>query len=226
MYRHRQHYLADKYVKVCICERRRKRYKERNENQQNVFAWPGRENLSRLFLRFMRWWWYISELYSPSFRWPLSSWTYWRREKSVYNAWVPISVDVYTIRVYSQIQYLDRLSAGMSAIVLHVKIHGVDREKTLGLSHLRRSQIKSNHLLSHHHSTCALVSEILESVLQTVQNNLQIDSTYLQTYTEDNVQNTHSYSQYKQCTIKTCLQLPIHIIHSMYTFYIMYTYTQ
>ncbi len=131
-----------------------------------------------------------------------------------------------TIRVYSQIQYLDRLSAGMSAIVLHVKIHGVDREKTLGLSHLRRSQIKSNHLLSHHHSTCALVSEILESVLQTVQNNLQIDSTYLQTYTEDNVQNTHSYSQYKQCTIKTCLQLPIHIIHSMYTFYIMYTYTQ
>ncbi len=35
-------------------------------------------------------------------------------------------------------------------------------------------QIKSNQitslLLSHHHSTCALVSEILESVLQTVQN--------------------------------------------------------
>ncbi len=47
--------------------------------------------------------------------------------------------------------------------------------------------IKSNHqslLLSHHHSTSALVSEILESVLQTVQkkqNNLHIDSTYLQT---------------------------------------------
>lgn len=95
MYRHRQHYSADKYVKVCICERRRKRNKDRTKNQQNVFAWPGRENLSRLFLRFMRWWWYMSELYSPSFRWPLSSWTYWRREKSVYNAWVPISVDVY-----------------------------------------------------------------------------------------------------------------------------------
>ncbi len=34
------------------------------------------------------------------------------------------------------------------------------------------NQIKSNHkslLLSYHHSTCALVSEILESVLQTVQ---------------------------------------------------------
>ncbi len=48
-------------------------------------------------------------------------------------------------------------------------------------------QIKSNQikslLLSHHHSTSALVSEILESVLQTVQkkqkqNNLHIDSTY------------------------------------------------
>ncbi len=47
------------------------------------------------------------------------------------------------------------------------------------------NQIKSL-LLSHHHSTSALVSEILESVLQTVQkkqkqNNLHIDSTYLQT---------------------------------------------
>ncbi len=92
-------------------------------------------------------------------------------------------------------------------------------------SEKKSNQIKSL-LLSHHHSTCALVSEILESVLQTVQNNLQIDSTYLQTYTEDNVQNAHSYSQYKQCTIKTCLQLSIHIIHSMYTLYIMYTYTQ
>ncbi len=42
-------------------------------------------------------------------------------------------------------------------------------------------QIKS--LLSHHHSTSALVSEILESVLQTVQKNktIYIDSTYLQT---------------------------------------------
>ncbi len=48
-----------------------------------------------------------------------------------------------------------------------------------------KSQIKSL-LLSHHHSTSALVSEILTSVLQTVQkkqkhNNLHMDSTYLQT---------------------------------------------
>ncbi len=43
-------------------------------------------------------------------------------------------------------------------------------------------QIKSL-LLSHHHSTSALVSEILTSVLQTVQknNNLHMESTYLQT---------------------------------------------
>ncbi len=48
----------------------------------------------------------------------------------------------------------------------------------------KSNQIKSL-LLSHHHSTSALVSEILMSVLQTVQknnnNNLHMDSTYLQT---------------------------------------------
>ncbi len=120
------------------------------------------------------------------------------------------------------------------------------------------NQIKSL-LLSHHHSTSALVSEILMSVLQTVQknnrqftygqtvqkttdklpmdrqckkttnnlhmdrqckkttNNLHMDRqckkkqqqqfTYGQYIftdcTEDNVQNTHTYTQYTQCTIKT-----------------------
>ncbi len=48
----------------------------------------------------------------------------------------------------------------------------------------KSNQIKSL-LLSRHHSTSALVSEILMSVLQTVQkkatNNLHMDSTYLQT---------------------------------------------
>ncbi len=65
------------------------------------------------------------------------------------------------------------------------------------------NQIKSL-LLSHHHSTSALVSEILESVLQTVQkktnkqNNLHIDSTYLQTVQKTmckihiHILNTHS----------------------------------
>ncbi len=33
-------------------------------------------------------------------------------------------------------------------------------------------------------------------------NNLHIDSIYLQTYTDDNVQNTHTYSQYTQCSIR------------------------
>ncbi len=72
-------------------------------------------------------------------------------------------------------------------------------------------QIKSL-LLSHHHSTSALVSEILMSVLQTVQKEQQTiyiwtDSAKKQqqfTYgqyiftdcTEDNVQNTHTYTQY------------------------------
>ncbi len=50
--------------------------------------------------------------------------------------------------------------------------------------HFKSNQIKSL-LLSHHHSTSAMVSEILTSVLQTVQkkqdNNLHMDSTYLQT---------------------------------------------
>ncbi len=55
-------------------------------------------------------------------------------------------------------------------------------------------------LLSHHHSTSALVSEILMSVLQTVQKKQQQQFTYGQYIftdcTEDNVQNTHTYTQY------------------------------
>ncbi len=55
-------------------------------------------------------------------------------------------------------------------------------------------------LLSHHHSTSALVSEILMSVLQTVQKKQQQLFTYGQYIftdcTEDNVQNTDTYTQY------------------------------
>ncbi len=58
------------------------------------------------------------------------------------------------------------------------------------------NQIKSL-LLSHNHSTWALVSEILESVLQTVQK--QFTRQYI--LTEDNVQNTQTFTQYTQCTI-------------------------
>ncbi len=127
-------------------------------------------------------------------------------------------------------------------------------------------QIKSNQikslLLSHHHSTSALVSEILMSVLQTVQkNNRQF--TYGQTVqkkkkkttdnlhmdrqckklhwsiysapdsakkqqqftygqyiftdcTEDNVQNTHTYTQYT-VYYKDILNYQRHIIHRMGT---------
>ncbi len=54
-------------------------------------------------------------------------------------------------------------------------------------------------LLSHHHSTSALVSEILTSVLQTVQEKKK-ECTYgeyiFTDCTEDNVQNTHTYTQY------------------------------
>ncbi len=60
------------------------------------------------------------------------------------------------------------------------------------------NQIKSL-LLSHHHSTSALVSEILMSVLQTAQKKQQQQFTYGQYIftdcTEDNVQNTHTYTQ-------------------------------
>ncbi len=67
-------------------------------------------------------------------------------------------------------------------------------------SHYIVYQIKiKSLLLSHHHSTSALVSEIFESVLQTVQkkqNNLHIDSTYLQTVQKTmckiHILNTHS----------------------------------
>ncbi len=76
-------------------------------------------------------------------------------------------------------------------------------------------------LLSHYHSTCALVSEILESVLQTVQKQF----TYRQYILTDLYRiHTHTYTQYTQCTIKTYLQLSIHVMYRMYTFYIMYTY--
>ncbi len=80
-------------------------------------------------------------------------------------------------------------------------------------------QIKSL-LLSHHHSTSVLVSEILMSVLQTVQKTKQNKQqfTYGQyiftDYTEDNVQNTHTYTQYT-VYYKDILNYQLHIIHRM-----------
>ncbi len=66
--------------------------------------------------------------------------------------------------------------------------------------YIKSNQIKSL-LLSHHHSTSALVSEIIMSVLQTVQKKQKKQQfTYGQYIftdcTEDNVQNTYTYTQY------------------------------
>ncbi len=67
-------------------------------------------------------------------------------------------------------------------------------------------QIKSNHFYCH--ITKARVPwwvKFLRACSRQCRNNLHIDSTNLQTYTEDNVQNAHTYSQYTQCTIRhTC----------------------
>ncbi len=64
--------------------------------------------------------------------------------------------------------------------------------------HIKSNQIKSL-LLSHHHSTSALVSEILMSVLQTVQkNNRQF--TYGQTVQKNNKQFTYGQTVQKNGT--------------------------
>ncbi len=82
-------------------------------------------------------------------------------------------------------------------------------------SPIRFRSINQSLLLSHHHSTCALVSEILESVLQTVQKQF----TYRQYLpTQKTMCRMHIHSQYTQCTIR-------HTCSYQYTFYIMYTYT-
>ncbi len=84
--------------------------------------------------------------------------------------------------------------------------------------------IKSNHFKSNHfycHITTAHVPwwvKFLRACSRQCRNNLHIDSTYLQTYTEDNVQNTHTYSQYTQCTIR-------HTYSYQYTFYTVSTHS-
>ncbi len=69
----------------------------------------------------------------------------------------------------------------------------------------KSNQIKSL-LLSHHHSTCVSVSEIYESVLQTEQKQFTYRQ-YILTdlYRRQCAENTHTYTQYTQCTIRhTC----------------------
>ncbi len=62
---------------------------------------------------------------------------------------------------------------------------------------------KSNHFYCHittAHVPCWV--KLLRPCSRQCRNNLHIDTTYQQTYWEDNVQNTHTYSQYTQCTIR------------------------
>ncbi len=87
------------------------------------------------------------------------------------------------------------------------------------LSHKHSLKIKiKSLLLSHNHSTCALVSEILQSVLQTVQKQFIYIQYILTDCTEDNVQNTHTYTQYTQCTIR-------HTYSYQYIFYTVCTHS-
>ncbi len=65
------------------------------------------------------------------------------------------------------------------------------------------TKIKSNDFYCH--ITTAHVPwwvKFLRACSRQCRNNLHIDSIYLQTYTEDNVQNTHTYTPYTQCTIR------------------------
>ncbi len=63
------------------------------------------------------------------------------------------------------------------------------------VSNVKSNQIKSL-LLSHHHSTSALVSEILTSVLQTKKKQFTYGQYIFTDCTEDNVQKTHTFTQY------------------------------
>ncbi len=87
-----------------------------------------------------------------------------------------------------------------------------------------QTKIKSNHFYCH--ITTAHVPwwvKFLRACSRQCRNNLQMDSTYLQTYTYDNVQNIHTYTQYMWNSVLFDIQLSIHITHRMYTLYIMYT---
>ncbi len=85
-----------------------------------------------------------------------------------------------------------------SSNLIHVFLNTLQSPKIV--FQIKSNQIKSL-LLSHHHSTSALVSEILMSVLQTVQkNNRQF--TYGQTVQKNNKQFTYGQTvQKKQQTI-------------------------
>ncbi len=83
-------------------------------------------------------------------------------------------------------------------------------------------QVKSKSLLlSHHHSTCALMSEILESVLQTVQKQLtyrQYHYILTDLYRQCAIYTYSTYTQYTQCTVR-------HTYSYQYTLYTVCTHS-
>ncbi len=79
-------------------------------------------------------------------------------------------------------------------------------------SSVKRTQIKSNHFYCH-----------LRACSRQCINNLHKDSTYLQTYTDDNVQNTHTYTQYTQCTIRDTY-IYQYTLYTLCTHSILYVY--
>ncbi len=90
--------------------------------------------------------------------------------------------------------------------------------------HIQIKSIKSL-LLSHHHSTCALVSEIIESVLQTVQKKITYRQYILTELSRKTMCRIHKHILSTHSVLfKTYLQLSINVMQRMYTFYIMYTY--
>ncbi len=64
--------------------------------------------------------------------------------------------------------------------------------------------------------------KFLRACSRQCRNNLHIDSTYLQTYTEDNVQYTHTYAQYTQCTFRHTYSYQytsyVHILHYVHKY--------
>ncbi len=72
---------------------------------------------------------------------------------------------------------------------------------TQQLNNTQYPTIESNHFYCHITTAHApWWVKFLRACSRQCRNNLHIDSTYCKTYTEDNVQNTHTYTKYTQCT--------------------------
>ncbi len=96
----------------------------------------------------------------------------------------------------------------------------------------KSNQIKSNHFYCHIITAHVLWwVKFLRACSRQCRNNIHIDSTitYLQTYTDDNVQYTHTYTQYTQCTIRHTYsyQYTLYTVCTHYTLcrHILYTHT-